>query len=231
MRLIRSGKKRTTEEIANEQLNRQGYYTIEETNNLSKDEKIIILDNTIKKIISYYNEHDISRLTTLFQENFKPHQLNYNERTGTYSEDNKMKNFNNFFKHKYTNFFQMYINKKEKYYEEIYHYAIKFFNFRSRYIQEKEIYKKLYELSKIMELEQIIKPDMFEHINIGINFHQKIRENQLNQYFNYSYNADKKNELEINLILNSHYQLFFLLFRKRIKIVNIDTKIKNPYYL
>ena len=206
-----------------------GYLTTDEIDGLSEDEKINILKNTINKIKSYYDEKGIDNLSTTYSSNekFKIYPLNWNERTKQDNIDYIKVNYTKFFKHKYVNRFCIFIDKKEKFYLDMYKYAIRFYKFRSKYISNKLLMDKLIEVQKV-DTNKIINSYFPNELNECIEFHKKISENQLNQYYNYHYPSETDDK-KITEMIQAGYEVFYLLFRTQIKKITIDTTLKNPY--
>ena len=223
-------KKSRLKKRLDEDCKRNGLMTDDEIQSLTDVDRIKLLKNTIEKISKYYKNNDISRLFTSAKYGLKVYPLDYNSRTKNYHIKNEIKNYDKFIENKMVNTFMFVVSSKENYYPLMYNYAVDLFRFRLQYLENKPIIDKLIDAKKLDDSNQLTE-HFSSDLNEKIDFHTNIKEGQLYQYFNYYYsdNTTTPKEEKLYNIIKARYDLFHLLFRKKIENITIDTTLSNPY--
>ena len=189
---------------------------IDQNTDLSLEKKLDILNNTIDKIIKYYEKNMIVN-TSEKQFIVKPLKIS--------------KRVKKLFDLPYIFAFVMNIEKDEvsgkQYFQDIYIFAIDYHKLRKSYSSNREIIKILMQAIKSDSSKTLMTHFSDDLTNI-INFHSEIQPTQLAIYFVYQ-NVMNKQDKNTKQVLDTYYELFFIIFDHRIKQININTSIFNPY--
>jgi hypothetical protein len=204
-------------ERENNYLSNNGYLTYDEIENLTLTKQSEILNYTIEKIKNYYFDIELNELNLSVCE-----LKNKGKESDIRFAKNKTRNL---LKNNILTVLYLIRVKKEYgklYYYELYNFFVGYGNFVKKYKLNMDIVK---------DLQAINKKDssLFEHFSKPlqdmINFHNQIRENQLNHYY-FFYELKKKEHIKM------YCTIYNLIFGSglRPEHINIDSLIENPYF-